>query len=153
LPELPKTEQLYYSFATESKSTILFVKDTYLVLDKTPFYPEGGGQEADHGTINGIEVIDVQKLGDIIVHIMKERVEGKDKFKVGELAEAKVDVERRNRLIAHHTATHLINATCREVLGKHAWQEGSNKGFSKAHIDIAHYDKLSESEVNEIEER
>ncbi|MFP3289588.1 MAG: alanine--tRNA ligase [Candidatus Micrarchaeota archaeon] len=153
LPELPKTEQLYYSFATESKSTILFVKDNYLVLDKTPFYPEGGGQEADHGTINGIEVVDVQKLGDVIVHVMKERVEGNDKFKVGELAEAKVDIERRNRLIAHHTATHLISATCREVLGKHAWQEGSNKGFSKAHIDIAHYDKLSESEVKEIERR
>jgi alanyl-tRNA synthetase len=153
LPQLPRTEQLYYSFATESKSTILFVKENYVVLDKTPFYPEGGGQEADRGTINGVEVKDVQKAGDIIVHIMGENVEGRREFMQGSLAEAKVDIERRNRLIAHHTATHLISATCREILGKHAWQEGSNKGFSKAHIDVAHYDKLSEEELRKIERR
>ncbi len=153
LPELPKTEQLYYSFATESKSTILFTKENYVVLDRTPFYPEGGGQESDRGIINGVEVKDVQKVGDVIVHVMAENVENKKDFMKGALAHAKVDIERRNRLIAHHTATHLVSATCREVLGKHAWQEGSNKGFYKAHIDIAHYEKLSEEEIVRIERK
>ncbi|MGC9099138.1 MAG: alanine--tRNA ligase [Candidatus Micrarchaeia archaeon] len=151
LPSLPKTEALYYSFATESKSVVLFAKEKYVVLDKTPFYPEGGGQEADRGSINGIRVVDVQKIGDVIVHVMEESIEGV--LKPGLVVEAKVDLERRERLIAHHTATHLISASCREILGKHAWQEGSNKGFSKAHIDIAHYEKLSDEELRKIEKR
>ena len=55
--------------------------------------------------------------------------------------------------MAHHTATHLISAAARSVLGKHAWQEGAKKGPSKAHIDISHYEKLTESQIREIEDR
>ena len=61
--KLPDTEQLYYAFESESNSKVLYVDDKYVVLDRTPFYPEGGGQAADHGTINDQEVIDVQKMG------------------------------------------------------------------------------------------
>ena len=147
--ELPKTLQLYYEFRSEADAKVLWAKDNYLVLDKTPFYPEGGGQAADRGTINGEPVDDVQKVGSVIVHVMKNMV---DSALVGRKAECKVDLDRRERLMGHHTATHLISAASRAVLGKHAWQEGAHKDADKAHIDIAHYEKLSPEDVKKIEE-
>ncbi len=148
--ELPQTEQLYYEFKSESEAKVLWASGKHVVLDKTPFYPEGGGQAADHGTINGIEVDDVQKVGSVIVHVMKSNAD--NKISKGKKAECKVDMDRRNRLMAHHTATHLISAAARSVLGKHAWQEGARKDADKAHIDIAHYDKLSDEQVKSIED-
>jgi len=149
LPQLPKTRQLYYNFESKSRSKVLFAEKNYVVLDATPFYPEGGGQLADTGSIEGIKVKDVQKIGDVIVHIMSEPVSGK--IRVGSEVNAEVDIERRKQLIAHHTATHLITSAARKVLGPHAWQEGASKGVDKAHVDISHYDKLSDEEVKKIE--
>ncbi len=148
--EIRATEQLYYRLATESRSKVLQSAGKYIVLDKTPFYPEGGGQEADHGTIGGNRVADVQKVGDVIVHILEE-VEAKG-IRKGAEVECRVDVDRRERLMAHHTATHLMSAAARSIIGRHAWQEGTRKQYSKAHIDIAHYEKLSDSDVDKLEE-
>ncbi len=145
--DLPPTKKLYYDFVTNTKAKVLFAKGNHVVLDKTPFYPEGGGQVADTGTVDGIKITDVQKVGDIIVHFT-EKSSG---MKKGEIVDAVVDAERRDAIIAHHTATHLISAAARKVLGEHAWQEGAKKEEHKAHIDIAHYDKLSEKEVKAIE--
>ncbi|MGI0141876.1 MAG: alanine--tRNA ligase [Candidatus Micrarchaeales archaeon] len=151
LPNLPKTGQLYYDYATESDSKILFVHKNYIVLDKSPFYPEGGGQLADWGMINKVKVKDAQKVGDVIVHIMEKDV-GKEKgFDVGSTVHAAVDQDRRNRLMIHHSATHLMNASSREALGKHIWQEGTLKDYAKARIDLTHYDKLSDEDVDRIE--
>lgn len=147
---LPKTEQLYYEMKEESRSKVLAVKGSYVVLDKTPFYPEGGGQEADHGTINGMIVNDVQKVGDVIVHIMDGDAESR--IKKRESVECKVDAERRERLMVHHTSTHLMSAAARSVLGKHAWQEGTRKSFDKAHIDIAHYERLNNDDERRLED-
>ena len=144
---LPATKGLYYDFTVRAKAKVLFAKGKHLVLDRTPFYPEGGGQAADTGTVNGIRVVDVQKLGDHIVHF----TEKDSRLKKGAAVEAVVDGERRNAIIAHHTATHLISAAARKVLGEHAWQEGAKKEAHKAHIDIAHYEKLSERDVMAIE--
>ncbi|MEM3845831.1 MAG: alanine--tRNA ligase-related protein [Candidatus Parvarchaeota archaeon] len=149
LPKLPKTEKLYYDFATEAKAKVLFAKGKYIVLDKTPFYPEGGGQAADTGVIDGIKIGDVQKIDDVIVHIADDDVEGR--LRPGMSVDASINEERRNRLISHHTATHLISAAARAILGKHAWQEGAREEPEKAHIDISHYEKLTEKEVEEIE--
>ncbi|MEM0201414.1 MAG: alanine--tRNA ligase-related protein, partial [Candidatus Micrarchaeaceae archaeon] len=148
--DLQKTEQLYYNFKTESESKVLFIEDKHVVLDKTPFYPEGGGQEADHGTINNIEVIDVQKINGVIIHILKETPNSS--IQKSKTAICKINMERRKKLMAHHTATHIISAATRSVLGKHAWQEGAKKEEQKAHIDIAHYEKLSAEEVKKIED-
>lgn len=148
--DLPKTEKLYYKqLAYESKSKVLLADAEIVVLDKTPFYPEGGGQEADHGSINNIPVRDVQNMDGVIVHIMG----GKPDFKKNSVVTCVVDRERRARLMAHHTATHLISAASRTILGKHAWQEGAHKGPDKAHIDISHYEKLSEKQIQEIEDK
>jgi len=147
---IPKTEKLYYKgLPSEAKAKVLLSHGDILILDKTPFYPEGGGQEADRGTINGINVIDVQNVNGVILHTMDKRTD----LKKGVAANCIVDMERRTRLMAHHTATHLISAAARSVLGKHAWQEGAHKGPNKAHIDISHYEKLSEKQINDIENK
>ncbi len=152
LPKLPKTVPLYYE-SLEAEAEILFSHRNYLVLDKTPFYPEGGGQMADHGTIGEGKVKDVQRVGDVIVHIMEQDVGNNKEFRTGLIVKAIVDVDRRRRLMAHHTATHLVNACSREVLGKHVWQEGTTKDYEKARIDISHYEKVSDEQVKEIENR
>lgn len=149
--ELPKTEQLYYDFITESSSRILYAHKNYIVLNKTPFYPEGGGQASDRGTINGLRVAEVKKLGDVIVHLIEGEVSQTPGIAKGKTVRCIVDSERRQRLIAHHTATHLISAAARNVIGNHAWQEGARKDADKAHIDIAHYEKLSRQETERIE--
>ena len=144
---LPQTKKLYYDFDTESTSKVLFSDGKHLVLDSTPFYPEGGGQEADHGEIEGLKVSDVQSYNGVIVHSLKERHE----FVRGSKVKCVVDKERRIRLMAHHTATHLISAAARSLFGPHAWQEGAHKGESKAHIDIAHYEKFSDQQIEDLE--
>ncbi len=144
---LPRTEQLFYKFASESDSKVLKSEGDEVVLDRSPFYAESGGQEADFGTIGGHELKNVQTVNGVIVHVL-EQPHG---FKVGESVRCVVDLDRRTRLMAHHTATHLINASARRVLGDHAWQEGAHKGPHKAHIDIAHYERLSDEQVAEIE--
>ncbi len=144
---IKKTEKLFYDFALESDSKVLLCSSDMVVLDKTPFYAESGGQEADHGTINGIKVKDVQSQNGVIIHLL----DGKPDFKAGSKVHCVVDRKRRMQLIAHHTATHLISAASRSVLGKHAWQEGAHKGVTKAHIDIAHYEKLSDKQIKDIE--
>ncbi len=149
---LPKTEQLYYKLAEESESRVLRSENNLVVIDRSPFYPEGGGQEADHGTINGFNVIDVQKIGDVIVHIMESDSSGKDRIREGMKVKCMVDKERRLRLMVHHTSVHLMSAAARSVIGKHAWQEGTRKSFGKAHIDIAHYDSLGDGDIERLEE-
>lgn len=150
LEGLPTTEKLFYhNFAAGSESKVLRASGNCVVLDKTPFYAESGGQEADMGTIDSIPVKDVQSADGIIVHILDKPAY----FKTGAKVRCDVDLERRTRLMAHHTATHLISAAARSILGKHAWQEGAKKSADKAHIDISHYEKLSDEQVREIEAR
>jgi alanyl-tRNA synthetase len=144
---LPKTELLFYKLAEGSTSTVLASDADEVVLDKTPFYAESGGQEADFGTISGIQISAVRNIGGVVVHTLSK----KHKFDKGAAVRCEVDMGRRIRLMAHHTATHLISAAARAVLGKHAWQEGAHKSPNKAHIDIAHYEKFTEEAVKKIE--
>jgi alanyl-tRNA synthetase len=146
---LPKTEKLYYGAnAYTSESKVLATYGEFVVLDRTPFYPEGGGQESDTGMIGDVKVKEVQSVEGVIVHIMEHAVD----FKKGSTVRCLVDPERRIRLVAHHTATHLVSAAARSVLGKHAWQEGAHKGPNKAHIDVSHYEKLSDEQIKAIED-
>ena len=102
--DLPKTEKLYYKTnAYTSESKVLATYGEFVVLDKTPFYPEGGGQEGDTGTIDDVKVKEVQNIDGVIVHTMEHAIE----FKKGSTVNCAIDPERRIRLVAHHTATHL----------------------------------------------
>ncbi len=145
---IAKTEKLFYSFADKAKAKVIRSQGNMLILDKTPFYAESGGQEADHGEIDGIKVVDVQNFDGVIVH----KLEKEHKFAPKAEVNCVVDMDRRIRLMCHHTATHLISAASRKVLGQHAWQEGARKSPHKAHIDVAHYERLSDEQLQKIED-
>jgi alanyl-tRNA synthetase len=142
-----KTKALFYEGAEEFDATVLAVKGKYVVLDATAFYPEGGGQIYDIGTLNGVKVKSVQREKGVVLH----EVEKPSAFKKGDKAHGKVDSERRKQITRHHTAIHLINACARKVLGPHIWQAGSYKDEHKAHIDLTHYRKITWEELEGME--
>lgn len=151
---LPETTLLYYKdqYMKEFEAEVVKVlNDEYVVLDKTCFYPEGGGQPADKGHLifngNKIEVVDVQKVGRVIVH----KVKGSVLLKEGDIIKGVIDWDRRYSLMKNHTATHVINGAARQVLGQHVWQFGTQKGVNSSRLDITHYRRLTLEEVHKIE--
>jgi len=126
---------------------VLAVESNAVVLDQTYFYPEGGGQEADHGTIRGYDVTDVQQIGDSVVHFLAVR----PNLVVGKRVACAIDWDRRQKLMRHHTATHITLGAARKVLGNHVWQSGAHKAEDEARLDITHYDALTGDEVRKIE--
>ena len=152
--QLPATEQLYYAdtYMREFDAKILkIINDKYVVLDGTCFYPEGGGQPADHGWLSvGASkfcVVDTQKIGKVIVH----KLDTAPSFKEGSTVHGVLDWDRRYALMKAHTVTHLINGAARRVLGEHVWQSGTQKGLETSRLDISHYKRLSTEEVHKIE--
>ncbi len=150
---LPKTRQLYYedSYLREFDANVIYSKGNEVILDKTAFYPEGGGQPADTGVLiwkdKRYAVEDVQKYGEVIVH----RVKNND-IPVGAKVHGIIDWERRERLMRNHTAEHVLLAACRRVLGKHVWQHGTQKDVKECRFDIAHYKPITREEIKRIEE-
>jgi len=128
--------------------------DTVLmVVNQTPFYGESGGQMGDTGTIAGPRgkavIKDAQKvLGDLVLHI-GEVVEGR--FTVGEDVHLTVDNERRLKLRANHSATHLLHAALRRTLGAHVTQKGSLVAPDRLRFDFSQPRAITHAEINEIE--
>ncbi|MFQ6074199.1 MAG: alanine--tRNA ligase, partial [Candidatus Bathyarchaeia archaeon] len=154
LSGLPPTRMLYYedSYLREFEARVLQVlNDKYVVLDQTAFYPEGGGQPSDQGFLKfkggQTEVVDVQKLGNVIVHVVKGVVP-----KQGSLVAGTIDWERRNSLMKHHTATHVLMGAARRVLGQHVWQAGAQKDVERSRLDFSHFRRLTLEEMHKIEE-
>lgn len=136
----------------EIKARVVAYFKDYLVTDITPFYPEGGGQVPDRGLITGTagraEIIDVQRVGDLIYHNVK-LIEGK--FEIGEEVYLEVDKRRRKRVARHHTATHLLHSALRQVLGTHVRQAGSLVDENRLRFDFTHFQGLSQQELATIE--
>ena len=150
LTSLPKTKPLYYSRDPEFEATVLAVVDgKYVILDQTAFYPEGGGQVSDTGLLEGAKVAMVTRQAGIAMHW----VDDTSGFAKGKKVKGVVDLKRRKIIARHHTAAHLLNAACREVLGPHIWQGGSHKDDEKAHLDVTHYKKISAEELAAIEQK
>ncbi|HIJ09102.1 TPA: alanine--tRNA ligase [Candidatus Bathyarchaeota archaeon] len=150
---LPETDKMFYedAYAKDFDAIVLkIISNKYVVLDKTCFYPEGGGQPADHGALEfrGIKarVVDVQKIGNVIVH----KIDGELPSE-GEKARGVIDWTKRYSLMKAHTATHLINGAARRVLGEHVWQHGTQKGPEVSRLDVSHYKRLTPEQVNMIE--
>ncbi|HVM15142.1 MAG TPA: alanine--tRNA ligase, partial [Egibacteraceae bacterium] len=126
-----------------------------VVLPTTPFYAEGGGQLGDHGTITTdtgrIEVIDtVQPLTGLIVH--RARVAAGE-VRAGQEAHARIDTARRASIRRGHTATHILHATLKDVVGEHAAQAGSAIDAGRFRFDFPHFDAITRDQIAELEER
>ncbi|MEI7906195.1 MAG: alanine--tRNA ligase [Bacteroidota bacterium] len=138
--------------STEARATILSSEKNLVVLNTTPFYAESGGQLGDAGEIiidgKSYPVVDTQKSGKVHVHIL-----GSDlpENSARHAAEAKVDPKRRNSIIRNHTATHLMHAALRQTLGTHVHQAGSLVAPDYLRFDFAHFAKVGEQELAEIE--
>lgn len=147
----PKTYKIFYddprTFSFEAE--ILGYEKGYIILDRTAFYPEGGGQESDTGYIEidgkSVKVLKVVELDGVVLHKVDTEIDKKGKVK------GVIDVERRLRLMRHHSATHILLHTLQNVLGKHVWQAGAKKEEKKARLDVTHFKKLSEEDVRKIE--
>ncbi|MFH1424364.1 MAG: alanine--tRNA ligase [archaeon] len=148
LKGIADTEKIYYKDWKKKsfKARVLKVIKDKVVLDKSAFYPEGGGQLCDLGKLGGFEVTDVQKQGNIIIHTVK------GSLKEGQEVEAEIDWDRRMKLAKNHTAAHIIGGAARQVLGKHVWQAGSQIDLDKGRLDITHYEALTEEQKQKIEE-
>ena len=153
LEGLPATEQLYYSdqYMKEFDARVLKITENgFVVLERTCFYPEGGGQPADHGFLlfSGLtaEVVEVRKVGRVIVHKIIGSLPAE-----GTVVRGMLDWERRYALMKAHTATHLVNGAARRVLGEHVWQHGTQKGLEISRLDISHYRRLTPEETHKIE--
>ncbi|MDI6847348.1 MAG: alanine--tRNA ligase [Candidatus Bathyarchaeia archaeon] len=151
---LAETKPLYYEdqYMKEFEAKVVKALDNgYVVLDKTCFYPEGGGQPADKGYLifNGkkVEVVDVQKVGKVIVHKIKDVTVPRE----GNTVKGVIDWNMRHSLMKNHTATHIINGAARRVLGQHVWQFGTQKGVKRSRLDISHYRRLTLEEIHKME--
>lgn len=121
-----------------------------IVLNKTPFYPEGGGQVGDTGLLifdsEVIQVLDTKKENDLIIHFIDRIPEN-----IETVITAEVDRIKRKETERNHSATHLLHAALREVLGKHVTQKGSLVSNEYLRFDISHFQKVSEAELQLIE--
>jgi len=126
-------------------------KEAYqLVLENTPFYAESGGQTGDQGTLDFggelITVIDTKKENNLIIHFCEQLPAAIDSAVV-----AKVDVSRRQSTTIHHSATHLLHAALRQVLGTHVAQKGSLVNDAQLRFDFSHFAKVTDEEITQIE--
>jgi len=149
---LPPTKKMYYEQPSEIEfeAVVLDFFDGYAVIDQTLFYPEGGGQPADTGTLvsadSMVRVDDVVKAGEVVLHHISGGV-----LRRGERIKGMVDEERRWSLMRHHTATHILLHAAKEVLGAHIHQSGAQKGSESSRIDIRHFKHITTEELRKIE--
>ena len=149
---LPPTKKLYYEQSSdiEFEAVVLDYFDGYVVTDQTLFYPDGGGQPADTGTLvssdSMVRVDGVIKIGEVILHHITGGV-----LRRGERVKGMVDEERRWSLMRHHTATHILLQAAKEVLGAHIHQAGAQKGSESSRIDIRHFKHITMEELRKIE--
>ncbi len=149
----PETELLYYQDETlmDFQGAIIGIEGRSVILDKTIFYPEGGGQPNDTGVFmfgdRIHQVVDVQKYQGVIVHTL----DGEPDFTIGDVVTGMLDQERRLAHMRHHTSTHIVLEAARRILGSHIWQTGSSFTHKLAHYDITHFKRLSRKEISAIE--
>ncbi|MEJ5292385.1 MAG: alanine--tRNA ligase [Candidatus Methanosuratincola sp.] len=153
LPALPETTLVYYEQPGLKKlpCRVIYADPKRVVLDRTIFYPEGGGQLSDAGTIkkgeSSFRVKEVLKSRGVVVHL----VEMGDLLAPGDEVECEVDWERRTSLERHHSSTHILLGAARRVLGEHVWQEGAQKYVDRSRLDISHFEKITSEQLREIE--
>lgn len=128
-------------------------QEAVVILDQTPFYAESGGQVGDKGELKGagfsFAVSDTQKYGQAIGHIGKV---ASGTLKVGDAVQADVDEARRQRIRLNHSATHLMHAALRQVLGTHVAQKGSLVNDKALRFDLSHFEAMKPEEIRAVED-
>lgn len=128
-------------------------QEAVVILDQTPFYAESGGQVGDKGELKGagfsFAVSDTQKYGQAIGHIGKV---ASGTLKVGDTVQADVDEARRQRIRLNHSATHLMHAALRQVLGTHVAQKGSLVNDKALRFDFSHFEAMKPEEIRAVED-
>ncbi|MFA6981349.1 MAG: alanine--tRNA ligase [Ignavibacteriaceae bacterium] len=145
----------YTDFSSQAK--IIGLKEggenDLIILDKTPFYVESGGQTGDTGKIifnqNELQVVDVTKVENKIIHVVENDVEVL--LSIGAEILASVDETRRWDIMRNHSVTHFLHAAMRKILGTHVHQAGSLVAQDKLRFDFSHFAKVSEEELRDIE--
>jgi alanyl-tRNA synthetase len=144
----PKEDRLVSSIAAETPGDLFRI-----VLDRSPFYGESGGQVGDAGILRGphgvFEVTDTQRSGELIVHYGKMT---SGIVKEGETIQAIVDETRRNAVRRAHSATHILHHALQTHLGRHAQQQGSKVDADWLRFDFSHQDSLTEDQLKQIED-
>lgn len=139
-----------------SESKIIGLKNdsyrTLIVLDRTPFYVEAGGQIDDTGKIkienNEFNVVDVDKYDDYVIHILENQIE---QLNQGQKVISLVDENRRWDIMRNHSATHFLHKALRTILGTHVQQAGSYVGPDRLRFDFTHFARLSPEEIKDVE--
>jgi alanyl-tRNA synthetase len=153
--DLPATYRLFYDEPEQVtfQAQVIGLSKEGVILDRTLFYPGGGGQPADTGHITTGLGTKVRVLAARLVdHVVIHEVEDVTPFVIGENVRGEIDIDRRQSLARHHTATHILLASIRGVLGNHIWQEGAQKGVESSRLDVSHYKKVTDDERKEIEQ-
>lgn len=162
VPSLPATIPLYYEDVSQQnfEASVLACLELNgddipdgathgIVLDRTCFYPEGGGQEGDYGSLTcdsaSHVILDTRKVGELVIHLATGA------FEVGDMVHGELDWNRRRQLMDHHTAVHIVGGAARRLLGPHIYQAGANKSVDSARLDITHHKRLSRQDLDEIE--
>ena len=157
--DYPQTYLAFYDDLQqrEFKAKVLGVEDSNkIILDQTIYYPEGGGQPSDEGTITRADgtVLNItyaeKQDGVVLHHVAKDDMDKLEGI-TGEEITGAIDALRRDLLTSNHSATHLIIAAARKVLGKHIWQAGSQNGIEKTRIDLSHYKRITTDDLKVIE--
>jgi len=165
IEELPATDFVGYT-EIDSEGEVFYLFDGHcrveslpagaegsVVLDRTPFYAESGGQTADNGVLSAegiaFEITDTQKSANGVFLHQGRVKEGE--IKIGMKFTACVDAERRRRILPHHTGTHLLQAALRKVLGDHVHQQGSFVGPDGLRFDFAHTEAMTPDQIDEAE--
>jgi alanyl-tRNA synthetase len=127
-------------------------EEGFILLDKTPFYGETGGQVGDTGIINSksgyIKVLDTKKVNSHFIHVVKVET---GQISKGEKVSCSVDEERRRAIMRNHTATHLLHKALKEVLGDHVKQSGSVVDPERLRFDFTHFSAVTKDEITRIE--
>jgi len=148
---LPPTEVLYQMdpYTTKFTSNLIWIDGSWALLDRTYFYPTGGGQITDTGKIGREDVVEVVRKGPFVLHHLGKG--SGNGLTAGQKVECSINAARRRQLMQHHTATHVLNGALREVLGSHIWQAGAYKGIEGARLDVTHYKSITEDELRKVE--
>lgn len=160
------TENLCHDPKAEAAKIVLLLKEGKIVeeafdgdeiaviLDVTPFHAEGGGQVGDTGVINGslgkIEISNTKKLPDGTIYHIGQIIEGS--IKTEEAVKVNADVARRRHIARNHTATHLLHAALKQVLGDHVNQAGSSVDNNRLRFDFTHFAQVTPEQLAEVEE-